>query len=115
MRDFQQTGESAGSGPERLGEPRPVDVLIRRATPDDTEQIADVHARAWQEAYRGLLPDEVRERGHTAATLWVLRQNDTARRFYEAAAWQPDGATKDEWRPGGTLHEVRYRRSLRRT
>lgn len=58
---------------------------------------------------------DLRERGHTAATLWVLRQNDTARRFYEAAAWQPDGATKDEWRPGGTLHEVRYRRSLRRT
>jgi ribosomal protein S18 acetylase RimI-like enzyme len=171
-------------------------VTIRRSTPDDADDIADVHARSWQVAYRGLLPDEViehmvagrparadrirelladtdgprrgwvaidgnsvvgmavtapsrdpdaapltgelaaiylapqpmgrgigrgllvravndlRERGCTDATLWVLRENQRARRFYEAAGWRTDGATKDEERPGGTLHEVRYRRSL---
>lgn len=35
-----------------------------------------------------------------------------ARRFYEAAGWVEDGMTKEEKRPGGTLHEVRYRIAL---
>ncbi len=178
---------------------RPADharVTIRRGTPDDAEEIADVHVRSWQAVYRGLLPDEViehmvagrparadrfrelladadgprrgwvaidgssvvgmavtapsrdpdaapltgeleaiylapeamgrgigrgllacavedlSERGFTDATLWVLRENQRARRFYEVAGWRTDGATKDEERPGGTLHEVRYHRSL---
>ena len=172
------------------------EVSIRRATPDDAEAIADVHARSWQVTYRGLVPDAViegvvdgraaraglaremmavadaphhvfvalegaaivgmaaagpardpdasattgeleaiylapeaigrgigrtlhdravadlRERGFTEATLWVLRENQRARRFYEAAGWQTDGETKDEERPGGTLHELRYRRGI---
>ncbi len=171
-------------------------VTIRRATPDDAKEIADVHVRSWQVAYRGLLPDEViehmvagrparadrirelladtdgprrgwvaidgnsvvgmavttpsrdpdsapltgeleaiylapeamgrgigrgllaravedlSERGFTDATLWVLRENQRARGFYEAAGWETDGATKDEERPGGILHEVRNRRPL---
>ncbi|PZR64017.1 MAG: GNAT family N-acetyltransferase [Chloroflexi bacterium] len=172
-------------------------MTIRRATPDDAKEIADVHVRSWQVAYRGLLPDEVieemvagrqaraerfrallsdeespprvwvavdgvsivgmavvgpsrdpeagpttgeleaiylapeamgrgigralldqavadlGERGFTDAMLWVLRENRRARHFYNAAGWRTDGATKEEERPGGTLHEVRYRRSLR--
>lgn len=172
------------------------DVSVRRATPDDTDAFADVHARSWPATYRGLVPDELiggvvggraaradlvrnmlvatddphhlfaavegdvvvgmaatapardpdataatgelqaiylapeaigrgigrtlhdqaladlRERGFTEATLWVLRENQRARRFYEAAGWQTDGETKDEERPGGTLHEIRYRRAL---
>ncbi len=36
-------------------------VIIRRATPDDADEIADVHARSWQAGYRGLLPDDVIE------------------------------------------------------
>ncbi len=172
-------------------------VTIRRATPDDASAIADVHARSWQVAYIGLVPDEVieqvvggratraermralldgddtpphffvalegdaivgmavtapsrdpdappttgeleaiylapeaigrgigralhdramddlRERGFAEAMLWVLRENQRARRFYEAAGWHTDGAAKDEERPGGTLHETRYRRPLR--
>jgi hypothetical protein len=47
-----------------------------------------------------------------AAILWVLDTNERARRFYEAAGWRPDGGTKREDRPGGTLNEIRYRRSL---
>jgi ribosomal protein S18 acetylase RimI-like enzyme len=31
---------------------------IRRATADDAEAIAAVHVRAWQQTYRGILPDE---------------------------------------------------------
>ncbi len=171
-------------------------VTIRRATPDGADDIADVHARSWQVAYRGLLPDELikqtvagrqaraersrdrltdeksprrvsvavdggnivgmavigpsrdpeagpttgelkaiylapeamgrgiggalleravadlGDRGFTDVMLWVLRDNRRARRFYEAAGWQTDGATKEEERPGGVLHEARYRRSL---
>ncbi len=54
--------------------------------------------------------EDLRARGFTELTLWVLRQNERARRFYRAAGWSPDGAAKDEERPGGVLHEVRYRR-----
>lgn len=32
---------------------------IRRAIPDDAAAIAGVHVRAWQAAYRGLMPDAV--------------------------------------------------------
>lgn len=168
-------------------------VDVRRAVAADADAIADVHARAWPEAYRGLLPDQLiadvvagRDRradafrrlltdaaapqriwvaiaegevvgmavwspsrdddataatadveaiyldppvwrrsigrrllhavmadiddsGFTEATLWVLDTNERARRFYEAAGWQPDGATKVEERPAGKLNELRYR------
>ncbi len=53
--------------------------------------------------------EDVRHRGYAVATLWVLDTNERARRFYEAAGWWPDGATKEDQRPGGVLHEVRYR------
>jgi GNAT superfamily N-acetyltransferase len=33
-------------------------VIIRQATPGDELAVARVHVRAWQQAYRGLLPDE---------------------------------------------------------
>jgi hypothetical protein len=46
------------------------------------------------------------------AVLWVLDTNERARRFYEAAGWRPDGATKTEDRPGGKLQEVRYTRTF---
>jgi ribosomal protein S18 acetylase RimI-like enzyme len=34
-------------------------VEVRRAVPNDAAPIAAVHVRAWQVAYRGLMPDEV--------------------------------------------------------
>jgi GNAT superfamily N-acetyltransferase len=54
----------------------------------------------------------LRGSGFTCATLWVLRDNDRARRFYEAAGWSPDGATKDDVVAGAAVAEVRYRRVL---
>jgi GNAT superfamily N-acetyltransferase len=51
----------------------------------------------------------LRAQGFTHATLWVLKSNARARRFYETAGWQADGATKVENRPGLELREVRYR------
>lgn len=56
--------------------------------------------------------NELHRRGFTEATLWVLEQNARARRFYEIAGWQPDGASlTEQWRTA-QVTEVRYRRSL---
>ena len=54
----------------------------------------------------------LRERGFSTVTLWVLDTNTRARRFYEALGWHTDGTTKTEQRPGFVVHEVRYRLSL---
>jgi GNAT superfamily N-acetyltransferase len=55
---------------------------------------------------------DLRQRGYRAATLWVLAGNERARRFYAAAGWRPDGATKIESGPGFELQEVRYRLTI---
>jgi ribosomal protein S18 acetylase RimI-like enzyme len=52
------------------------------------------------------------EDGFRSATLWVLRDNERARRFYERAGWSADGASKDDVVAGATVTEVRYRREL---
>ena len=56
--------------------------------------------------------DDLRQRGYVQATLWVLDTNLRGRRFYEAAGWAPDGATKTQEQPGAPLREVRYRMQL---
>jgi L-amino acid N-acyltransferase YncA len=53
---------------------------------------------------------DIRSSGATTAVLWVLEDNDRARRFYEAAGWSADGATEVEHRRHGDLRLVRYRR-----
>ena len=45
---------------------------VRAATPDDACEVASIHVRAWQVAYRGLLPQEY---------LDGLRPGDRARRY----------------------------------
>src|SRR5207244_7698798 len=55
---------------------------------------------------------ELARQRYQAATLWVLAGNRRARRFYEAAGWRPDGATRVEPREDYDLHEVRYRGEL---
>jgi RimJ/RimL family protein N-acetyltransferase len=55
------------------------------------------------------------EPGYDICKLWVLEQNDRARRFYSALGFSPDGATRVE--AVGTaypLSEVRYSRSIAR-
>lgn len=52
---------------------------------------------------------DLRMRGFAPLTLWVLRENERGRRFYEAAGWRPDGAAKVETRPAAEMREVRYR------
>jgi ribosomal protein S18 acetylase RimI-like enzyme len=67
----------------------------------------------WDRGYgRELFAAAVRglgDAGFGAATLWVLETNRRARRFYEAAGWATDGASKTEQRGDFQLHEVRYR------
>ncbi|HEV8654258.1 MAG TPA: GNAT family N-acetyltransferase [Candidatus Limnocylindria bacterium] len=54
----------------------------------------------------------LRDFGFRTAMLWVLRENDRARRFYESCGWRTDGGEKEERRELATLHEVRYVMSL---
>jgi GNAT superfamily N-acetyltransferase len=51
--------------------------------------------------------------GYLSITLWVLRDNRRARRFYERAGFAPDGATNVLHRLGDVT-ELRYRRALNR-
>jgi GNAT superfamily N-acetyltransferase len=50
--------------------------------------------------------------GYCQVMLWVLESNTRARRFYAAAGFGPDGATKTDESLGFPIHEVRYRRPL---
>jgi GNAT superfamily N-acetyltransferase len=50
--------------------------------------------------------------GYQQATLWVLDTNARARRFYQAAGFEPDGAEKQDDRGSFVLRELRYRRPL---
>lgn len=42
------------------------------------------------------------------AVLWVLEQNERARRFYERGGWHADGVTRDEDIGGEPTHQLRY-------
>ena len=58
--------------------------------------------------------EELLSRGLREITLWVLRSNQRACRFYEAQDFQPDGASKIEHnRDGVAFDEVRYRVVMR--
>ena len=50
----------------------------------------------------------LRGRGFPELVLWVLEDNERARRFYEKKGWRPDGAKKPSFsRPA--LSQMRYR------
>ncbi|MFI9810235.1 GNAT family N-acetyltransferase [Streptomyces sp. NPDC052301] len=49
---------------------------------------------------------------YAQATLWVLEDNERARRFYEAAGWRADGAVVEDTTGGASLSKLRYRRTL---
>lgn len=50
--------------------------------------------------------------GFEEGVLWVLRGNDGAERFYEAAGWRRDGAEREEMPYGVVSNVVRMRRPL---
>ncbi|HQY91584.1 GNAT family N-acetyltransferase [Caldilinea sp.] len=51
----------------------------------------------------------LREQSYQEVTLWVLRANERARRFYERMGFQTDGSEKVDERFGVTFDEIRYR------
>jgi ribosomal protein S18 acetylase RimI-like enzyme len=168
-------------------------VSIRKAEPFDARSIAEVQVKAWQRAYRGLLPEEtldnlsvegavgrwaerlegswgefmvreqedrvigfvacgpsrdedlgrqvgevyvlyvapdawrqghggtllreelkiLRQSGYREAILWVLHNNEGAKRFYERMGFESDHTTRIITRSDGTPMKVtRYRREL---
>jgi GNAT superfamily N-acetyltransferase len=50
--------------------------------------------------------------GYVDGVLWVLRGNEGAERFYEAAGWRRDGAEREEMPYGVVSEVIRMRRSL---
>lgn len=51
-------------------------------------------------------------RGFDEGLLWVLRANESARRFYEAAGWSLEGGANEFCLGDESLVEVRYRKAL---
>lgn len=64
----------------------------------------------FETAERGLI-----DRGFPTAVLWVLETNRRARRFYEIAGWQPDGARAQHWFGDLRAPIARYATSLQRS
>lgn len=65
---------------------------------------------------RGLLlavEDRFREEEYSDATLWVLRDNVRARRFYKMGGWEADGAKKRMVIGNDAVAAVRYLRGFR--
>ncbi|QMU96345.1 GNAT family N-acetyltransferase [Microbacterium esteraromaticum] len=83
---------------------------IRPATSDDAGAIAVVHVRAWQQAYRGLMPQAVlddlsiddREAGWARILAEPDRPSQTivAERDGAVAGWASFGAARDAEAPG---------------
>lgn len=53
--------------------------------------------------------DDLRDQGVTTAQLWVLAENERARRFYERLGWRPDGERNRDDYGGVSLEALRYK------
>jgi GNAT superfamily N-acetyltransferase len=108
----------ASFGPERdvVGMPWPYPLTAAGAEGRTAELYAlYVHPAWWSTGTGRALMDRVLAKvsaaGYLAITLWVLRDNARARRFYEQAGFAPDGASHLLDDLGGVA-EIRYRRTL---
>jgi GNAT superfamily N-acetyltransferase len=108
----------AAFGPETdvLGAPWPHPL----STDGKKRRVAELYALyvrpAWWSTGTGrALMDRVLARsvaaGYSSVTLWVLRDNRRARRFYERAGFAPDGAS-NVLTGLGDVRELRYRQQL---
>jgi ribosomal protein S18 acetylase RimI-like enzyme len=91
----------------------------RDDAPSDIAEIyaVNVHPEFWRQgAGQSLCEHAVREaaaREHSAVTLWVLKENDRARRFYERLGFAFDGTEKTDTKLiGSALHDMRYRKAI---
>lgn len=55
---------------------------------------------------------QLREVGAEHAVLWVLEENERARRFYERGGWRPDGTRRVESLSGELVPQLRYGKTL---
>jgi ribosomal protein S18 acetylase RimI-like enzyme len=74
-----------------------------------------VSPNAWRRGIGRTLAGEaeriLRSRGYEDAVLWVLEDNQRAKRFYEAMGFAPDGESREmNW--GAPLQAVRYAKDL---
>lgn len=93
-------------GPSRDGEDAVAEIFALYVRPD-----------SWRRGDGRLLCDEAlkdaRDRECSAMTLWVLKTNERARRFYDHVGYAPDGAERTHTRlTGFPLPEMRYRKVL---
>jgi ribosomal protein S18 acetylase RimI-like enzyme len=91
----------------------------RDEAPSDIAEIysVNVHPDRWRHGAGRLLCEhafrEAAAREHSAMTLWVLKGNDGARRFYERLGYAPDGGEKTDTKLiGSPLYDVRYRKAI---
>jgi ribosomal protein S18 acetylase RimI-like enzyme len=75
-----------------------------------------VDPAGWDQGFgRGLLmaaEDRFQADGYSRASLWVLRDNRRARRFYEVGGWMVDGAERRMVIGLDSVTAVRYEKSL---
>ncbi len=72
----------------------------------------DVWGRGLGRALLSFATDRLRELGYVEAVLWVVPDNQRARRLYESAGWSDDGLRRDDEVFGVVVPEMRYRRLL---
>jgi GNAT superfamily N-acetyltransferase len=108
----------AACGPERaVDSAHPASSLTSAGRAGETGELYAIYvAPDWWStgAGRALLSTvlaALRSAGYRRVTLWTLTDNARARRFYEKAAFVPDGATNILARLGG-VEELRYVRDL---
>jgi GNAT superfamily N-acetyltransferase len=94
-------------------------LIPSRDTDADSKAVAElaaiyVHPDLWHKGigrelcHRAL--QEAENRGFAEVTLWVLKTNLPAIKFYQAMNFVPDGATKTDKLNDFDLHELRLRR-----
>lgn len=75
-----------------------------------------VHPEYWGDGYGYELllagEEELRERSHERALLWVLEANERGRRFYERQGWRPGLPIRLEEIGGVQVTELRYEKDL---
>ena len=89
------------------------------ASGDTTGELVTInfHPLHWRRGFGRMMCQHVisegKKRNWHALTLWVLKQNTSARCFYEKLGFLPDGTEKVETKLiDAPLHEVRYRMPL---
>lgn len=95
-------------------------VAVGRGRDEDARSDGEIYAlyvspERWQQGLGRALMQEGEEelwrRGVPRIVLWVLEQNDRARRFYDAAGYRPDGRDKDVRFDSTMLRELRYEKA----